>query len=61
MELKAQAYKAYGNAAKMKLIIDALPKIAAEAKFEFFIYIFSTFFTLFMICNFVFEMSLKVF
>lgn len=30
MELKAAAYKQYGEAAKMKLVLDALPKIAAE-------------------------------
>jgi len=30
MELKAQAYKDYGDAAQMKLVLDALPKIAAE-------------------------------
>ena len=30
MELKAAAYKEYGEAAKMKLVLDALPKIAAE-------------------------------
>jgi len=30
MELKASAYKQYGEAAKMKLVLDALPKIAAE-------------------------------
>ena len=30
MELKAQAYKDYGNAAVMKLVLDAMPKLAAE-------------------------------
>ena len=30
MELKASAYKDYGEAATMKLVLDALPKIAAE-------------------------------
>ena len=30
MELKAQAYKDYGNAAVMKLVLDAMPKVAAE-------------------------------
>jgi len=30
MELKAQAYKNYGNAAVMKLVLDAMPKLAAE-------------------------------
>jgi len=28
--LKASAYKEYGEAATMKLVLDALPKIAAE-------------------------------
>ena len=28
--MKASAYKEYGEAAKMKLVLDALPKIAAE-------------------------------
>jgi flotillin len=30
MELKASAYKDYGDAATMKLVLDALPKLAAE-------------------------------
>ena len=30
MFLKAAAYKEYGKAAKIKLVVDALPKIAAE-------------------------------
>ncbi|XP_072446173.1 flotillin-2 isoform X3 [Chiloscyllium punctatum] len=30
MRLKAAAYQQYGNAAKMALVLDALPKIAAE-------------------------------
>ena len=30
MELKALAYKDYGEAATMKLVLDAMPKLAAE-------------------------------
>ena len=30
MDLKAQAYKEYGNAAVMRLVLNAMPKLAAE-------------------------------
>ena len=30
MEMKAQAYKEYGNAAVMRLVLNAMPKLAAE-------------------------------
>ena len=30
LELKANAYKEYGKAATLKLVLDAMPKIAAE-------------------------------